>query len=99
MNARVLVTYDTIENAILVPQKAVSEMLGKRFVTVVGTGNKAEQRPVKTGARMGELWLVEEGLEPGERIVVDGLQKARPGTVVKPVAPPAAATMPTPARQ
>ena len=100
MNARVLVTYDTVENAILVPQKAVSEMLGKRFVTVIGTGNKVEQRPVKTGARMGDQWMIENGLAAGERIVVDGLQKARPGSVVKPVAPAAAtASAPAAARQ
>ena len=100
MNARVLVTYDTVENAILVPQKAVSEMLGKRFVTVIGSGNKVEQRPVKTGARMGDQWMIENGLTAGERIVVDGLQKARPGAVVKPVAPAATASpAPTAARQ
>lgn len=97
MNARVQVTYDTIENAILVPQKAVSEMLGKRFVSVIGAGNKVEQRPVTTGARMGEAWLIETGLASGERIVVDGLQKARPGTVVKPVDIASAAATPAPA--
>lgn len=88
MNARVHVVYAVRENALLIPQKAVTELLGKRFATVVGAGDKAEQRPIRTGARLGELWLVEEGLQAGERVVVEGLQKARPGTVVKPMAQP-----------
>ncbi len=74
-----------LQNALLVPQKAVTELLGKQFASVVLAGDKIEQRPIRTGARIGELWLVEEGLKAGERIVVEGLQKARPGTVVKPL--------------
>jgi membrane fusion protein (multidrug efflux system) len=85
MNARVRVVADVAENAILVPQKAVSEMLGKQFVTVLGADNKVEQRPIKTGRRLGDMWLVQEGLKAGDVIVVDGIQKARPGTVVKPL--------------
>ena len=69
-------------------------MLGKQFATVVGPDNKAQQRPIKTGTRLGDLWLVEEGLKPGEVIVVDGLQKARPGVTVKPVEMAAQATAP-----
>lgn len=85
MNSRVRVYYDEIDAALLVPQKAVTETLGKYFVTVIGPGNKAELRPVRLGPRIGELWLVETGLTDGERIVVEGLQKARPGMVVTPV--------------
>ena len=84
MNSRVRIYYDDIEAALLVPQKAVTETLGKYFLTVVDGSNKAEIRPVKLGARQGDLWLVEEGLSIGERIVVDGIQKARPGMVVTP---------------
>lgn len=86
MNTRVRIVYEVAQNALLIPQKAVTELLGKRFASVVGAGDKVEQRPIKTGARIGEKWLVEDGLKAGEIIVVDGLQKAQPGTVVKPLA-------------
>lgn len=85
MNSRVRVYYDEIEAAILIPQKSVTETLGKTFVTVVGAGNKAELRPVELGPRMGEQWLVESGLSDGETIVVEGVQKARPGMTVNPI--------------
>lgn len=85
MNTRVRIIYEVAQNALLIPQKAVTELLGKQFASVLVAGDKIEQRPIRTGARIGELWLVEDGLKAGERIVVDGLQKARPGTVVKPV--------------
>jgi membrane fusion protein (multidrug efflux system) len=99
MNTRVRVVSDVAENAILIPQAAVTEMLGKQFASVVGADNKVEQRPIVTGARIGELWLVQSGLKPGERVVVQGLQKAKPGVVVKPVeAPPAVAAASAPAR-
>ena len=84
MSARVRIPHDTLENALLVPQKAVGEMLGRQFLMVVGEGDKVEQRAVELGARSGENWLVTGGLKAGERIVVDGLQSARPGTVVSP---------------
>jgi RND family efflux transporter MFP subunit len=86
MNTRVRIVAGVREDALLVPQKAVTELLGKQFVTVVGADNKAEQRPVRAGLRVGELWLIEDGLRAGESVVVEGLQKARPGMVVKPVA-------------
>jgi len=86
MNSRVRIVHEVAQNALLIPQKAVTELLGRQFASVVVAGNKVEQRPIKTGARIGELWLIEEGLKAGESIVVDGLQKARPGTVVIPVA-------------
>ncbi|SFM95727.1 membrane fusion protein, multidrug efflux system [Formivibrio citricus] len=85
MNARVRIVYEVANNAILVPQKAVTEMLDKQFVSVVVEGDKIEQRPIRTGPRIGDLWVVEDGLKLGERIVVEGVQKARPGSVVKPV--------------
>jgi membrane fusion protein (multidrug efflux system) len=99
MNARVRLVASVAKDAILVPQKAITEMLGKRFATVVGADNKVVQRAVRTGARLGDQWLIEDGLKPGEVIVVEGLQKARPGSTVKPVsaagsAPAAAASAP-----
>jgi membrane fusion protein (multidrug efflux system) len=84
MNSRVRIYYDDIDHALLVPQKAVTETLGRYFLTVIDVDNKAEVRPVKLGARQGDLWLVEEGLKASERIVVDGIQKARPGMIVTP---------------
>ena len=96
MTGRVRVTYDVAEDAILVPQKAVTELLGKQFVSVVGAQGKVEQRPVKTGDRIGEQWLIADGLKPGDTVVVEGVQRARPGSTVKPVmlAPPPPATAP-----
>jgi len=88
MNTRVRIVYEVAQNAILIPQKAVTEMLGKQFATVVLDGNKVEQRPIRTGTRLGDQWVIEEGLKAGERVVVEGLQKARPGSVVKPVPVP-----------
>lgn len=90
MNVRVRLVARVAPNAILVPQKAITELLGKQFATVVDADNKASQRAVRTGARLGDQWLIEDGLKAGEVIVIDGLQKARPGTTVKPV--PAAAS-------
>jgi len=86
MNTRVRIVYEVAQNALLIPQRAVTELLGKQFASVVVAGDKVEQRPIRTGARIGDQWLVEEGLKAGERIVVDGLQKAKPGAVVKPLA-------------
>jgi len=85
MTGRLHVTYAVVENAVVIPQKAVTEMLGRTFVSVVGEGGKVEQRPVKTGDRVGDQWLIEAGLSAGETVVVEGVQKARPGTVVKAV--------------
>jgi multidrug efflux pump subunit AcrA (membrane-fusion protein) len=59
-------------------------MLGKYFASVVGADNKVEQRPIQPGTRIGELWVVESGLKAGDTIIVEGLQKARPGSAVTP---------------
>jgi membrane fusion protein (multidrug efflux system) len=84
---------ETKTGALLVPQRAVTELQNLYSVAVVGAGNKIEFRNVKVGPRVGELWVIEEGLKPGEKIVVEGLQKVRDGAVVspKPVAAAAAA--------
>ena len=70
------------KNALLIPQKAVVELQGVRSVMVVGPENKVAQRTVTMVDRIGELWIATQGLKPGERVVVEGLQKARPGAVV-----------------
>ena len=82
---------DTKKNALIVPQEAVSELQGNYQVVVVDQDNKAHIRPVKMGERIGSMWEVTDGLKPGERVVVQGLQKAREGApvTVKDWTPPA----------
>jgi membrane fusion protein (multidrug efflux system) len=75
--------------AILVPQRAVQELQGQFTVVVVTAEKKAETRKVKPGARVGSLWLIEEGLKPGEQVIVEGAQKVRDGMVVNPTVVPA----------
>ena len=73
------------EAAILVPQQAVIRDLNGSTVLVVGEDNKVAIRPVKTGAAQGDSWVVTDGLKPGDRVIVEGLQKVKPGAPVKPV--------------
>lgn len=73
------------ENAIRVPQRAVQSGPQGQFVMVVGEEGKATPMPVKTGGMAGTDFIITEGLKGGEQVIVNGLQKARPGTVVKPV--------------
>ena len=95
--AKVRASTDIRKGALLVPQRAVSELQGLYQVAVVGPGDKVEIRPVQTGDRVGSLWIIEKGLSPGDRIVVEGIQKVKPGMVVnpKPAAEPAAPAAPT----
>jgi membrane fusion protein (multidrug efflux system) len=72
----------TRENALLVPQRAVSELQGSYQVAVVGQDNKVDIRPVKTAERVGILWVILEGLKPGERVIAEGLQKVKQGMTV-----------------
>ena len=72
-------------NVLLVPQRAVQQNQSIQSIFVVDSANKIEARPVKTGARVGESWLIEDGLKPGERVVVEGLLTVRPGIAVHPV--------------
>jgi membrane fusion protein, multidrug efflux system len=76
--------------ALLVPQRAVVELQNLYSLAVVGAGNKVEFRNVKVGPRVDGLWVIEEGLKPGEKVVVEGLQKVRDGAVVSPKAAAAA---------
>ena len=70
-------------NAILVPQRAVSELQGVYNVAVVGAGDSVEIRMVQPGDLIGSLRIIEQGLSAGDRIVVEGIQKVRPGIVVQ----------------
>jgi RND family efflux transporter MFP subunit len=73
------------DGALLVPQRAVNELQGSYQVAVVGDDNRVSIRPVKVGERVGKLWIVNEGVKPGERVIVEGLLKVRDGAPVKPV--------------
>lgn len=73
------------ENVIRLPQRAVQSSPQGQFVMVVGAESKATPTPVKTGDMSGGDFIIAEGLKGGEQVIVNGLQKARPGTVVKPV--------------
>jgi membrane fusion protein (multidrug efflux system) len=73
------------ENVIRLPQRAVQSGPQGQFVTVVGPDSKATLQPVKTGGMAGGDFIIAEGLKGGEQVIVNGLQKARPGTAVKPV--------------
>jgi membrane fusion protein (multidrug efflux system) len=89
-----------LENAISIPQRALQANPQGQFVMVVDAEGKANPRPVKVGRMTGGDFVIESGLKEGDQVIVNGLQKARPGTVVKPVPwppVPAAASAVTPA--
>jgi membrane fusion protein (multidrug efflux system) len=71
-------------NVIVLPQRAVAELQGSYQVTVLGSTNEAHIRPVTVGTQIPEGWIIEKGLNPGDRVVVEGTQKAKEGTVVNP---------------
>jgi membrane fusion protein (multidrug efflux system) len=75
---------NTQTGALLVPQRAVSEVQGGFMVAVVGSDNKVHIEPIKIGPKSGELWIVTDGLKAGDRIVAEGIQKVRDGIVVNP---------------
>jgi len=80
------------KDALLVPQRAVQELQNLYSLAVVGPDNKVEFRSVKVGPRVDGLWVIEEGVKPGEKVVVEGLQRIRDGATVSPkAAAPAAA--------
>lgn len=71
-------------NALLVPQQGVTrDPAGNAVAMVVGAGEKVEPRILKVTRTIGDKWLVEDGLKPGDRVIVEGIQKAKPGTQVK----------------
>jgi membrane fusion protein (multidrug efflux system) len=72
------------QGALLVPQRAVSELQGGYQVATVDDDNKVNIQPVKVGDRIGNQWVIAEGLKPGERVVAEGVQKMRPGLQVNP---------------
>jgi RND family efflux transporter MFP subunit len=79
---RVRVPIRIEKDALMVPQRAVVENQGTYTVVVVGADNKASIRPVKMGERVGQLWMITEGVKAGEQVIVEGVQKAREGMTV-----------------
>lgn len=84
MFGRVRAATGVAKGALLVPQRSVVETQGSFSVVVVGADNKASIRPVKTGERVGQMWVITEGVKPGEQVIAEGMQKAREGVMVHP---------------
>ena len=82
--ARVRAITTTKKGALLVPQRAVTELQGSYQVAVVGNDNKVSIRPVKVGERVGTQWIIDEGLKPGENVVAEGIQQVKAGMTVNP---------------
>ena len=82
--ARVRAITTTRKGALLVPQRAVTELQGSYQVAVIGNDNKVSIRPVKVGERVGTEWIIEEGLKPGEKVVAEGTQRVKAGVTVDP---------------
>ena len=81
--AKVRAVVETKKNALLVPQRAVQDVQGTHQVAVVGPDETIDVRTVKTDARVGSLWIVAEGLKPGDRVVVEGADRLRSGQKVR----------------
>jgi membrane fusion protein (multidrug efflux system) len=81
---KVRATMSVEKGAMLVPQRAVTEIQGRYVVAVVGADNKVDIRPVTVGERVGTEWVISKGLQPGEQVIAEGTQKARPGATVTP---------------
>jgi membrane fusion protein (multidrug efflux system) len=94
--AKVRAATQVRRGALLVPQRAVQETQGQYQVAVVGADDKVSLRKVKPGDQIGSLWILDDGIQRGERVVTEGLQKVRDGMEVKPqVAPPAGPSAPS----
>ena len=83
--ARIRAVTDVRKDALLIPQQAVSELQGIYQVGVVGSDNKATIKTVTLGPQSGDMWVVKSGLEAGENVIVDGLQRIKTGMTVAPV--------------
>ena len=84
MFVRAILEEGVEDNAILIPQRGVTRNpKGDAMVMVVGAEDKVEPRPIKVVRTVGDNWLVSEGLKAGDRVILEGIQKARPGTLVK----------------
>jgi RND family efflux transporter MFP subunit len=95
---RVRAITEEVPDAILVPQVAVQELQGAKTVMVVGADNKVALRTVTLREPYQDFFIVTAGLKPGERVIVEGIQKVRPGLEVKPELKPASEAKPAPAQ-
>ncbi|MFZ0294295.1 MAG: efflux RND transporter periplasmic adaptor subunit [Candidatus Sulfotelmatobacter sp.] len=84
MFARVRAITGVAKNALLVPQRSVIEAQGSYSVIVVDANNQASIRPVKIGDRVGQMWVITEGVKAGEQVIAEGMQKAKEGALVHP---------------
>jgi len=85
MFAKVRVNFETLNDAILVPQRCVKELQGQYSVYVVGSDNIVQEKQVVATTRVQDMWLIEEGLGPDDNVVIDGLQKVASGMEINPV--------------
>jgi membrane fusion protein (multidrug efflux system) len=85
MYARARLEQAVNDQAIMVPQQAVSRSADGAMVMLVGADGKVVPQPVQTGATQGNNWIITQGLKTGDKVIVEGLQKVRPGAPVKPV--------------
>jgi len=81
--AKVKAQIDVVKDGILIPQRCVMELQGTFSVYVLGAENKIQMKEVKVGPKIESFWLIREGLKPGEKVVYEGLQKVKNGTVVE----------------
>ena len=83
--AKVRAVTQILKGALLIPQRAVSQLQGSAQVAVVGTDNKVAMRTVQTGERIDAMWVITSGLKPGDRVVAEGTQKVKDGSTVTPM--------------
>jgi membrane fusion protein, multidrug efflux system len=87
--AKIRAVTEVKKGALLVPQRAVNQLQGSFQVAVVGSDDKVQMRPVQPGVRVGSLWEIDSGLQPGDRVVVEGVSRVKPGITVRPQEAPA----------
>jgi membrane fusion protein, multidrug efflux system len=83
--AKVRAVTQVLKGALLIPQRAVSQLQGSDQVAVVGPDNKISIRNVQTAARVDTMWVISSGLKAGDRVVAEGTQKVKDGSAVTPV--------------
>jgi len=81
---KVRVAVETLHDAVLVPQQAVSELQGSYQVATVDQDDKVAIQPIRVGEQIGSSWVVQEGVKPGQRVIIEGIQKVSPGMRVSP---------------
>ena len=94
--ARVRFVSRTVQDALVVPQRAVLDLQGNNYTWIVDQSAKAQQRDVVMGPRVGSDWLVQKGLAPGDVVIIDGAQRLKPGAPVRVRLTEPPTTSPTP---